>query len=128
MIRPATLEDVDSILRLLCACDLFNESLDYSTWSHPTLVFETDERIVGMCQMILGQPYACMTEIAVHPDYWDKGISRTLVDAMEAILKDCGIKAWYGLIMEWHEPAIKRIEHMGAKIHGKGIAYMKGIA
>ena len=127
MIRPATVEDTPEIIALLRVCDLYNADIDYREWSHPTLVYESDNRLIGMCQVILGQPYAYMTEIGIHPDYQDKGIGKQLVDAMEVIMRNCGIKAWCAIIMGWNPITARRIEHIGARIKGHGTAYMKVI-
>lgn len=127
MIRPANREDTDALIALLRACRLYNPTLDYREWSHPTLVCETDGKIIGMCQVLLGQPYAYMTEIGVHPDYQDKGIGKQLVNAMEAIMKDCGITHWCSIAMAWNENSKKRVEHIGAEIKGAGYAYLKRI-
>ncbi len=127
MIRPANLEDVPDIITLLRACDLFNDALDYSEWSHPTLVCERDGRIVGLCQVLLGQPYAYMTEIGVHPDYQDKGIGHELVKEMEKILRDCGIKYCGGIILDTNENSRVRAEHAGFERKGHGYSYLKEI-
>ena len=127
MIRPAEQEDVPQIIELLKLCNLYNPQLDYSEWSHPMLVMDASGVIVGMTQVILARPYAYMTEICVHPDWQNKGITSALLTEVESILKDCGISAWCGLATELNENSIDRMKHKGGIEFKRGVALMRYI-
>ena len=128
MIRPATHDDVEGMVSLLHLCDLYNPTLDYRVWGHPTLVAtEQEGQVIGLCQVLLGQPYAYMTEIAVHPSYRNKGIGKQLVNAMEDIMRGCGVKHWCAITLLSNPNAAKRMEHIGAHVMGIGTAYLKEV-
>ena len=124
MIREAYQSDTEAMVSLLKTCNLYNPLLDYSEWSHPTLVYEIDGKVIGLCQFILAKPYAYFSEIAIHPDYRRFGYGKELMAEMEEIMRLNGIKAWGGFI---HEDNPSNLAHHGAALMGRGYAYMKVI-
>lgn len=127
MIRPATTDDLEDILQLINECGLYKPQLDYSTFSQPTIVYEANEEIVGMVQMLMGHPYSYMSEICVHPKHRDQGIASKLVAAAEHVLSLCGVKAWGGLAIEENVNSQQRMLHLGGQEVKRGVVYIKVI-
>lgn len=128
MIRPATIEDVPAIVKLLQECGLYNPDLKYDQWSHPTLVADYDGHVVGMTQAIIGYPYAMMTEMAVRAGHRDQRVASALIEALEGILKAAGVQAWGAVIPEVNLNSWGRMEHLGGHLHLAGRIYFKRIA
>ena len=74
--------------------------------------------------MLMGKPYAYLAEIAVSPEWQDKGIGMNLLEAAELILKLGGVKAWGGCVSEANEPAMKKAAHV-SQHRGIGHIYMR---
>ena len=124
MIRLAVHEDIPNIVGLLKECNLFNSMLDYSTFSHLTLVAEEGGQLRGMIQMLMGKPHAYLSEIAVAPEWQGKGIGSDLLEAAELILKLGGVKAWGGCVSEANINAMKKAAHV-SQHRGIGHIYMR---
>ena len=113
-IRPARAEDTEALVGLLKETQQILDGVDYTVWTHPTLVMVRDEEIVGMIQALLGRPYAVITEVCIALAHQNKGYALKLMDAMELILRASGVTAYAVHCRPEHTRVIRALEARGA--------------
>lgn len=124
-IREATDADVPRVVEILKIVGNYVPGFDYSSMSHPLLVAEADGRIVGFLQGFIGFPYAYMADIAVLPEYRDRGVMSALQGAMDQLLSYCGVPAWVAFVREDNEECHRKIQSFGARPTVRGTIYQK---
>ena len=134
-IRPAHVEDVPIILRLIRDLDTYERAPDEVTATEEQLVdvlfgsrraaevllaFE-GESAIGFAVFFhnfstwLGRPGLYLEDLFVKPEKRGKGYGRALLVELAKIARDrgCGRMEW--AVLDWNEPAIKFYRALGAK-------------
>ena len=126
-IRPATEADVPKLQQLMQETGLELDGVDYSKWSHPTLVATRDNVVVGMIQANLGQPYATMTEFAISPTIQlNRGrIGLKLIEGMELIMRMAGVTAYRTYERKDDPHMCELVEKWGCERTGEGFGYIR---
>ncbi len=133
-IQPATVDDVDAILRLIQGL------ADYEKLSHEVVatrekIIETlfGEKLFAECLLakmdgqtvgfalffhnystFLGQPGIYLEDLFVQPDFRGKGVGRKLLQSVAqiAVQRKCGRLEW--AVLDWNQPAINFYDSLGA--------------
>ena len=93
-VRVATHEDLPSLKALLEDTGLAIKELRYDNFTHPVLVAEVEGKVVGMLSALLGHPYCYITEIAVAPEWQNRGVATQLGLTFEDHIRLMGYTAW----------------------------------
>jgi N-acetylglutamate synthase-like GNAT family acetyltransferase len=117
-IRPATLQDLEGIQRVLSACDLDISGVDYSRWDGVALVAEQDEQVVGFAHVIPTHPVAILTVLGVLPAYRKAHVGTELLKGMELLLRSLGMKVWWTFVGDSHEAALAGIDKWDGVVPG----------
>lgn len=137
MIRPATLNDVATIVRLgeqFHAEAAWSDIVDYipddcaatitGMIESPlgiVLVAEKDGQIIGIAGGILSPVYFNLSHMSGQEMFWwvdpaqRRGIGRLLLDALEGAARDAGAKSWSMIALDKVHPEI-----MGRLYRGRG--------
>ena len=126
MIRPARPEDADAIWGLLAENGMLVDGLDYSDFTHPTLVYVREGEVVGMIQALAGKPHAVITHAAVARAYHHRGYGIRLLASLELVLRTMGVTAWYACTP--FDQTVKILERYGAQSTGQGIGFVRRLA
>jgi ribosomal-protein-alanine N-acetyltransferase len=118
-IRHATTEDLERILEIerLCFEDQWSQIQFCSSFKEIFYVFE-EEEIMGFligCSCEIARR-AIIMRIAVHPDYWGRGIASKLISAALEKFKQFGLKCVELDVDIVKNGAIKLYEKFGFKI------------
>ena len=103
------------------------DGVDYSTFSHPTLVADEGGEVVGVLQAVVGVPYTMLTDMAVARAWQGKGIGAALLEGMELVLRVMGVRAWMTYAALDNERAQHGLESRGARMLGQGVAYVRSL-
>ena len=128
MIRPMRPEDVEAVVAILQENKQMVDGVDYTQWSHPTLVAVHDGRVVGIIQALLGTPYAVMTEFSVARDCQGKQYGVRLLEHMETALRLAGISAYGAYVSKTNDHAAELFERWGGVPTGQGRGYIRRFA
>jgi amino-acid N-acetyltransferase len=93
VIRPAVIEDLPAVERLLISSDLPIAGVAGSLCAF--VVAESDERIVGVVGLEVCCAHALLRSTAVDPEFRDRGLGRLLVERIIAEAEARGIRALY---------------------------------
>ena len=123
VIRPATLEDMPEIGKLLVSRGLYDEAP--SEISRTTLVSVKSGQIAGVIQCLLGHPVSVMTDLAVVEGYEHNGIARSLLGAMEDLMRMAGYRKWAAFTRPDNPRATINLAKYGAKYTGPVRSFSK---
>jgi GNAT superfamily N-acetyltransferase len=134
MIRPATIDDVPTIARLIRALAEYEQlahavALDDALLGEhlfgprpfaEVLLAEEDGVVVGFAlffhtySTFLGRPTLYLEDLFVEPAHRGKGHGKALLGALArlAVERDCGRLEWS--VLDWNEPAIAFYRALGA--------------
>ena len=125
MIRPIRQEDVEAVIAILRENQQFADGLDYTQWTHPTLVAIAKERVVGLVQAHLGFPYAIVTELSIARAHQNQGYGVRLMEHLETILRMSGVTAYVAHVATGNLAMAELAERwIGAPI-GTGQAFLR---
>ena len=124
-IRPATEADVPMLQALIRENGLELEGVDYSKWSHPTLVAVREGEVVGLIQAHLGSPYAVVTDLAIARVQQRKGYAAKLVDSMELRFRAAGINAYVWFVGMTEDAMLDQSKRWGGHPTGEGIGFVR---
>ena len=125
MIRPMRPEDVEAVVAILQENKQMVDGVDYTQWSHPTLVAVHDGQVVGIIQALLGTPYAVMPEFSVARAFHGKQYGVRLLEHMETALRLAGIAAYAAYVSDTNDHAADLFERWGGTPTGHGRGYIR---
>jgi GNAT superfamily N-acetyltransferase len=133
-IRPAQVQDVETIFELICGlavyenlsdrvtgnADLLRSHLFGARPSAEVIVAELDHKIVGFglffhtYSTFLTQPGLYLEDVFVQSEHRRQGIGTALMTAVAKIASDrgCGRLEWS--VLDWNQPAIEFYQSLGA--------------
>ena len=125
IVRPARASDLEAIQKIMAECDLLAEGVAYDDFSGPILVAERQGQVIGFIQAHVGKPYAVVTEYGVLPEFQKGSAAYRLVEGMELILRQMGVRAWAAFVNQSRNGFHDMMERWGAKKTAGGTAYMR---
>ena len=125
MIRPMRPEDVEAVVAILQENKQMVDGVDYTRWSHPTLVAVHEGRVVGILQALLGMPYAVMTEFSIAREFQGKQAGVRLLEHMETALRLAGVSAYAAYVSDTNDHAAELFERWGGSPTGTGRGYIR---
>ena len=125
MIRPMRPEDVEAVVAILQENKQMVDGVDYTQWSHPTLVAVHEGTVVGVIQALLGTPYAVMTEFSVAREFQGKQYGVRLLEHMETALRLAGIPAYGAYVSDINDHAADLFERWGGTPTGHGKSFIR---
>jgi ribosomal protein S18 acetylase RimI-like enzyme len=143
MIRPATVEDVPVIARLIRALAEYErlsdrvgfeeEKLREHLFGDPryaeVLLAEDEGKVVGFAlyfhnySTFQGKPGMYLEDLFVLPEYRGKGYGKKLLVGLAklAVERGCGSVRW--VVLKWNEPSINFYEGLGATAMKEWVEY-----
>jgi len=142
-IRPATIEDVATILRFVKDLARYEKAeheviadeamLTRTLFNDPSyaeaLIAECDAIPVGFAVYFftystwLGQPGLYLEDLYVMPQYRNCGAGKALFKGLARIAVDRGCGRFEWSVLDWNEPAIGFYERLGAQAQDEWIKY-----
>lgn len=123
-VRPAVLDDLPAVHRLLDEAGLIVDGADYSNFSHVTLVAVRAGEVVGMVQALPGKPYAVLTEMAVAREHRGKGYGTRLLQHLDCMLRAYSCTAWVACVDEANTHTLELLDRY-AERRGRGVGYLR---
>ena len=125
MIRPIRQEDTETVQAILQENKQMLDGVDYTQWTHPTLVAVKDGEVVGVIQALLGLPYAVVTELSIARHVHSQGYGTRLIQHLETALRLAGVTAYVAYVADLNESAIEQFERYGAISTGHGQGFVR---
>ena len=125
MIRPIRQEDMQTVQAILQENKQMIDGVDYTQWTHPTLVAVKDGEVVGMVQALLGVPYAVVTELSIARQVQNQGYGTRLIQHLETALRLAGVSAYVAYVADTNESMIEQFERYGAISTGCGRGFVR---
>jgi ribosomal-protein-alanine N-acetyltransferase len=128
-IRPATEGDIGQVYSLerLCSQNPWSRDSLADTLSSPGSIFwvlrRPDGQIVGFVCSLLVLDELQILEVAVHPDYRNRGLGSLLINSLLRQAADKNAVRAYLEVRPSNHPAIKLYEKIGFKIDGARKGY-----
>ncbi|MGB3686011.1 MAG: GNAT family N-acetyltransferase [Ornithinimicrobium sp.] len=137
VIRPATVDDVPDLVRLVAELAAYEKEPDAATgteqdylaalfpeWTDPlvsAIVADVDGDIVGMAIWFVtfstwtAQHGAWLEDLFVRPEHRGSGIGRDLMAAIARVCVERGYPRMEWTVLDWNTPAIEVYHHLGAE-------------
>lgn len=127
IIRQMELKDVAATAEIekICFSTPWSEKAYADTLKNENalyLVAETDDdevpKIIGMCGMLKLIDEGDISNVAVHPDYREKHIAKTMMEELLKRGQEMGVESYTLEVRAGNEAAIKLYHHLGFQTEG----------
>lgn len=94
-VTPFRIHDESRVLKLLSEADLPTRDLDLQKLQGFLVARQEDDQVVGAIGIEAKQDVGLLRSLVVHPNHRNTGLGRRLLDRLETVARDKGIKALY---------------------------------